>query len=133
MKTSSRNITKLRVALQNMNSGELLQMATPGIVIIFTTSNGYLQTSLKMRFIMWLKLQKQPLNAVIENLSFWNYRKTCGTTKIQVTVPIEISSKAAVPLFSKIPYKMTLSYRNLYYQELFYVAASGNFKFTNKS
>ena len=48
MKTSSRNITKLRVALQNMNSAELLQIAS---------SNGCLETSLKMRFIMSLKFQ----------------------------------------------------------------------------
>ena len=30
---SSRNITKLRIALQNMYSAELLQMAASGIVI----------------------------------------------------------------------------------------------------
>ena len=69
MKTSSRNITKLRVALQSMYSAELLQMAASGIVIISTISNGCLQTSLKIRFAMRLKFQKQPLNAVVEKRS----------------------------------------------------------------
>ena len=68
MKTSPRDITKLRVALQNMHSAEHLQMTASGIVIISTVSNGR-ETSLKIRFLMGLKFQKQPLNAVIENNS----------------------------------------------------------------
>ena len=68
MKTSPRDITKLRVALQNMHSGEHLQITASGIVIISTISNGR-ETSLKIRFLMGLKFQKQPLNAVIENNS----------------------------------------------------------------
>ena len=38
-KTFSRNITKLRVALQNMYSAELLQMAASGIAMISTISD----------------------------------------------------------------------------------------------
>ena len=41
MKTSSRNISKLRIALQNMYSAERLQMAASSIAIISIISNGY--------------------------------------------------------------------------------------------
>ena len=62
MKTSSRNITKLWAALQNMYSAELLQISASSIVIIplFQTV-GCLERSKKITFIMWLKLQKQSL------------------------------------------------------------------------
>ena len=48
MKTSSRNISKLRVSLQIMYSAEQLRMATSGIVIISTILNGCSETSLKI-------------------------------------------------------------------------------------
>ena len=51
MKTLSRNITKLRIALQNMYSAEILQMDASGIVIISTISNSCLETSSKIKFI----------------------------------------------------------------------------------
>ena len=48
MKTSSRNISKLRVARQNMHLAEHLKMAAFDILIISTISNGCLETSLKL-------------------------------------------------------------------------------------
>ena len=54
-KTFSRNITKLRVALQNMYSAELLQMAASGIAMISTISDCRLETSSKIRFMMRIK------------------------------------------------------------------------------
>ena len=54
-KTFSRNITKLRVALQNMYSAELLQMAASGIAMISTISDCCLETSSKIRFMMRIK------------------------------------------------------------------------------
>ena len=64
MKTFSRNIEKLRVVLQNMHSTKHLPMAAPGFIIIPTVSNDCLETSLKIRLIMRLKL-----NEVIDNKS----------------------------------------------------------------
>ena len=57
---------KLRAALQHMNSAEHLQVAASGIFIISIFSNGCLETSLKIIFMMWLKFQKQPMNAIFE-------------------------------------------------------------------
>ena len=54
-KTFSRDITKLRVALQNMYSEELLQMAASGIAMISTISDCCLETSSKIRFMMRIK------------------------------------------------------------------------------
>ena len=54
-KTFSRDITKLRVALQNMYSAELLQMAASGIAMISTISDCCLETSSKIRFMMRIK------------------------------------------------------------------------------
>ena len=48
MKTSSRNISKLRVAFQNKHLAEHRKMAAFDILIISTISNGCLETSLKL-------------------------------------------------------------------------------------
>ena len=47
MKTSSKNISKLWVALQSMYPAKHFQMTAFGIAIISTVSNGCLETSLK--------------------------------------------------------------------------------------
>ena len=47
MQTSSRNIAKLREALQNMYSAEFLQITASDIAITSTFSNGCLETSSK--------------------------------------------------------------------------------------
>ena len=85
MKTSSRNILKLRVALQNMYSAEHLQEAASDIAIILTISNGFLENALKIKFIMWLEFQIKRLNAVFENKISWNCQKKWEVNKIQVT------------------------------------------------
>ena len=50
MKASSWNISKLRLALQNMYSAKHLQMIASGIAVILTISNGCLETSLKIDY-----------------------------------------------------------------------------------
>ena len=50
MKNSSKNISKLRVALQDMYSAKHFQMTAFGIAIISTVSNGCLETSLKIDY-----------------------------------------------------------------------------------
>ena len=44
MKTSSRNVTKLTVILQNIYSAELLQMVASGIVIISRLSGDLIKS-----------------------------------------------------------------------------------------
>ena len=50
MKTSSKNISKLWVALQSMYPAKHFQMTAFGIAIISTVSNGCLETSLKIDY-----------------------------------------------------------------------------------
>ena len=71
MKTSSRNIAKLREALQNMYSTEFLQITASGLAInthFFKRLSGDL---IKKSFIICflIKIKKQPLNAVIQKKS----------------------------------------------------------------
>lgn len=69
MKTSSRNISKLRVTLQNMYPAEPLKMAASSIVIVSITiisiiSHGCLESLL-------LKIH----SVISENKSSYNYQK----------------------------------------------------------
>lgn len=103
MKNFSTNNTKLRITVQNMYSTNHPQMDGSGIIMISIILYGCLESSLKIRFVMWLKFQKQPLKVVFEIKSAGNYQKTWQITKIWAVSPIEIfikeliASKAAGP------------------------------------
>ena len=99
MKTSSINILKLGVALQNMHSAERLQMAAFGIVMISITSNGCLETSLKIdswsdlnfRSSLDAILEKKPVNKWCQKFDsfkvWWQMESTSSQCKILTSIP----------------------------------------------